>query len=152
MTDTRPTLTLKKKKIIIIPPKVEPRHSPLVQEKKPKKSARKAASKPKVIKPAPSVEKAKELDTLLKNKCRVWRDYLPITKDGSFEHEVYKLAREHDVFVSKVLLTKLLKQHKRDKRYVQNIAKGGFRLDFFKKTAEPISSAEQSSAAARLLL
>ena len=52
MTDTRPTLTLKKKKIIIIPPKVEPRHSPLVQENKPKKSARKATSKPKVIKPA----------------------------------------------------------------------------------------------------
>lgn len=144
------TLQRKPKKRVLLREDLEAaKQSGTVQIKnKPKKKPKKRP--PKVIKPAPSIDKAKELDDLLKRKCRTWRDYKPITRDKSFQREIYKLALAEGVYFSKVLVAGLVKKHCNDKRYIARVVQGGKRLDFFGKEAETIINAEQTSAGQKL--
>ena len=134
------------KRVIIIP---EKRTAHVSQRKQEKQQQKLQKPKPKP-KPAPSINRTKALDQLLKKSSRTWRDYAPMTRDGSFEKSIRKLAEERGVYHSKVLLAKLLKQHKSDKRYITKLMNGTHRQGFHGNQLEPITAAEKDNAAAKI--
>jgi hypothetical protein len=113
--------------------------------KPPKKPAsRKPRQPPKPKKTPPSVLKARELNDRL-NGFRVWLDYLPLAI--GVEKDLFRLVNDEQFpGASKRVVQRLLHQHTHDRRYLENVCRGGVRWALNGEEAGAILPAEQEYA------
>ena len=108
---------------------------------KPKKKLKPAASQKPTI--SPSDIRLDNLNASL-NAFEVWRDYQPLTL--GIEKALFQHIAKHSLSASKRVVQRLLRQHTRDKRYLQGITTGAARYHLDGTPSGPITRIEQDQA------